>query len=260
MPRFSATFSIRAVRREKRFSTSAGIPAISKSSRFRSTPKPNSWSLSGQPNAKGRLEIRGVPLEFAELAGFPAPFLLVPGRVEHEDMGMQLRIGKAVNGPRRGVDEFRPDHVARGAVRVLAAFADAGFHLRFHFAHRLIDGRPERTQDVLVAAHGVEQRDRLRHREREIVTHRPLAAGSHRQRLSGCWVEVVAQPLEGEFVHRPFQAQAGRPFAAPRADDLLSFAVIIRRRVIPLGVLGTVLLRDTNHASFYRITNSLTKS
>ena len=148
------------------------------------------------------------------------------------------------------MDELRPDHVARGAVRVLAVFADARLHLRFHFAHRLIDRRPERTQDVLVAAHGVEQRDRLRHGEGEIVTHRPLAAGSHRQRLSGCGVEVVAQPLEGELVHRPFQPEPGRTFAAPRADDFLSFAVIVRRRVVTLGTLGTILLRDTNHASF----------
>ena len=148
------------------------------------------------------------------------------------------------------MDEFRPDHVAGGAVRVLVAFADAGFHLRFPLAHRLIDRRPARIHDALVAAHGVEQRDRFRHREREIVTHRPIAARSHRQWLSGCWIAVVAQPLEGELIHRPFQPEPGRPFAAPQPDKFLSFAVIVRRRVIPLGVLGTILLRDTNHASF----------
>ena len=163
-------------------------------------------------------------------------------------MGVQLRVGEAVHRPGRGVDELRPDHVARGAVFVLAAHADAGFHLRFDLAHRLIDRAAEGIHDALVAAHGVEQRDRLRHREREIVTHRPLGSRSHRQRLPGPWVEVVAQPLKGEFVHRPFQPEPGRAFAAPGADQFLSFAVIVRRRVVALGVLGTILLRDADHA------------
>jgi prepilin-type N-terminal cleavage/methylation domain-containing protein len=44
------------------------------------------------------------------------------------------------------------------------------------------------------------------------------------------------------------QGGAGARLAAPGANQLLPFAVIVRRRVIAFGVLGTILLRDANHA------------
>ena len=116
MPFSSATFSIRAVRREKRFSTSGGYPRDLEIVALALDPEAQVLKLVRQPHAKCRLEVRGIPLEFAELARFPAMFFLVPGRVEHEDMGVQLRIGQAIDGPGRGVDEFRPDHVAGDAV------------------------------------------------------------------------------------------------------------------------------------------------
>src|SRR6266851_1537036 len=53
----------------------------------------------GQPNAEGRLKVGGIPLKLAELAGFPAPFLLVPGGIESKDMGVQLRIGQGHAAP-----------------------------------------------------------------------------------------------------------------------------------------------------------------
>ena len=165
-------------------------------------------------------------------------------------MGVQLRIGQAVHRPGSGVDEFRPGHVARGAILVHASHADARFHLRFHLAHRLIDRCPERIQNALVAAHGVQQRNRLRHREREIVTHGPLRARSHRQRHPGPWIEVVAQPLEGEFVHRPNESKPGRAFAAPGANYFLAFAVVIGGRVVFFGGRPTILLCDADHALF----------
>src|SRR5206468_591722 len=34
----------------------------------------------GQPDTECRLEVRGIPLDVGELTGFPAAFLLVPGR------------------------------------------------------------------------------------------------------------------------------------------------------------------------------------
>ena len=148
------------------------------------------------------------------------------------------------------MDELGPDHVARHPVGVLETLADAGFHLRFHLPHRLGDGCPEGTQHVLVAAQGVKQRDRLRHGEREIVTHRPLASRPHGQGLSGPWIAVVAQPIEGGLVYRPFQPEPGCALATPQADQFLSFAVIVRRRVVGLRVLGVILLGDANHRPF----------
>ena len=84
-------------------------------------------------------------------------FFLFPGGVKDEDMGVKLGIGQAVHRPRCGVDELRPDHVTAGAVRILTTRADAGLHFRFHLTHRLVHLRPESTEDVLVAAQGVEQ-------------------------------------------------------------------------------------------------------
>ncbi len=152
------------------------------------------------------------------------------------------------------MDELRPGHVAGDAVFILPAHADARFHLRFDLSHRLGDRSAESIHDALVAAHGVEQRHRLRHREGEIVTHPPLGARSHRQRFAGRRVEVVAHPLEGQLIDRLFQPEPGGTFTTPGADEFLSFAVIVRRRVVAFGVFGTVLLRDADHALFYRIT------
>ena len=53
----------------------------------------------GQPDAKRRLEIRGVSFEVAELAGLPAAFFVAIGRVEDEYVGVQLRIGQTLNRP-----------------------------------------------------------------------------------------------------------------------------------------------------------------
>ena len=39
------------------------------------------------------------------------------------------------------------------------------------------------------------------------------------------------------------------PLPPQRADQLLSLAVIVRRRVVSLGALGTILLDDAYHAS-----------
>ncbi len=92
IPFSSAIFSIRAVRRENLARISGVRPAISKSSCLRSTPKPRSWSRfarrTGRPTGN-----RSVPLQIPELACLPAVFLLVEGRVEHEDVRMKLRIG-----------------------------------------------------------------------------------------------------------------------------------------------------------------------
>ena len=48
--------------------------------------------------------------------------------------------------------------VSWAAIGFLAAATDAGFHLRFHVTHRLVRRRPERFEDVLVAAQRVQQR------------------------------------------------------------------------------------------------------
>jgi len=47
----------------------------------------------------------------------------------------------------------------------------------------------------------------------------------------------------------PFSPRRDRGFSTPEADKFLSFAVVVRRRIIALGVLGTILLRDKDHAS-----------
>ena len=55
--------------------------------------------LVGKAHAKRRLKIRSIPLQFAELPGLPPLFILIPSRVEHEDVRVELGIGQAVNRP-----------------------------------------------------------------------------------------------------------------------------------------------------------------
>ncbi len=99
MPFSSATFSITAVRRENRLSTIRRNPRDLEIIPLPLDAEAQVLKLVRQPHAERRLEVRGVALEFAELARFPALFFLVPGRVEHKDMGMKLRIGNAVHRP-----------------------------------------------------------------------------------------------------------------------------------------------------------------
>src|SRR5262249_31080758 len=101
---------------------------------------------------------------------------------------------------------------------------------------------------ALVAAHGVKQGDRLRHREGEIVTNRPFRPRPDRERLARAWVEVIAQPLEGVFVYRTGQPKPRCALAAPGADQFLSFTVIVRCSVITLGTCGKILLQNSDHA------------
>ena len=99
-----------------------------------------------------------------------------------------------------------------------------------------------------IQAYSQERGISLQNGEGEIVTDSAFGACSHRQRLTGPWIEIVAQPLERGLVHRPGEPEPGGAFAAPQADQFLSFAVIVRHRVVAFGVPGTILLRDSDHA------------
>ncbi len=72
MPFSLATFSIWAVRREKRFRTSGRYPRDLEIVAFALNAEAQILEPVRQPHAKRRLEIRGVSLKFAELARFPA--------------------------------------------------------------------------------------------------------------------------------------------------------------------------------------------
>jgi hypothetical protein len=61
-------------------------------------------------------------------------------------------------------------------------------------------------------------------------------------------MEIVAKPLKRELVNRTVQTKPGGTFTAPGTDEFLAFAVIVRRGVVTLGGLGTILLRDSDHA------------
>ena len=209
MPFSSATFSMSSVRREKRFRMSAGIPCDLEIVALAFDSESQVLKLVRQPHAKRRLEVGGVPLQFAELACFPAVLLVVPRRIEHEDVGMQLRVGNAVHRPGGRVDELRPDHIARDAVAVLLARADPGLHLAFHLAHRLIDRRAEGFEDLRVARAPIKQRDALGDREGEVVTDGTLSPRADRQLLAGQRMKVIAEAIERFLIDCPRQPQAG---------------------------------------------------
>ena len=155
------------------------------------------------------------------------------------------------------MDEFCPSHVTADAIDILVSLADTCLHLRFHLPHRLINGTAEGIHDAFVATHGIQDRYRLGHRERKIVTHRPVGACQHRKRFPRLRIEIVAEPIKGELVDCAFQSEAGRTFPAPKTNYHLAFAVIVRRGVVTLGGPGTISLGDADHASFYIITDSL---
>ena len=157
------------------------------------------------------------------------------------------------------MDELPPDHVAGDAVAVLAAGADPCLHLAFHLAHGLIDRRAEGVEDVMVARSPIKQRNALGHREGEVITNAAFSPRADRQLLAGFRVKVIAKALEGVLIDRPREPQAVRTLTTPGTDEFLPLRIIVRLRVIALGGCGTDLLRYTNHASFYRTTNPLTK-
>ena len=251
MPFSAAAFSICVVRREKRLSSAGEMPAISKSSRLRWMGRPKSCSLLARRTRKAAWKYGASRFELAELAGLPALLLAVVRRVERETVGVQVRVGHAVDGPRRGVDEFGPEHVAGGAVVILAVDTHPGLHLGLDVAHGLIDGGAEGGEDFRVVAEAVEQRHRLGHREGEVVADGAVGARAGRQRIVVVRLQVVAQPVEGVLVDHAGEAQAACPLPPPQADELLALAEIIGLAVITLGALGATLLGHAKHASFY---------
>ena len=110
-----------------------------------------------EANTKRRLKIWRVPLEFTELARLPALLLCVPRRIEREHMRVQLRIGHTLDRPGCGVNELRPNHVARGAVIVLPALADSRLHFQFNLTHRFLNSLAECVHNCLIRCHRVEQ-------------------------------------------------------------------------------------------------------
>jgi hypothetical protein len=160
---------------------------------------------------------------------------------------VKLRIRHATDWPRGGVDELRPHQVAGCPLFVAAVLAHAGFDFGLDVAHGFIDRRAEGIEDVSIAGEAIDQRHRLGHRPGEVVADRALRARAGCQALACPWVEVVAQPVKRQLVYRSLQAKQQRPLPAPGAYQLLAFAVVVCRRVIALGGVRAILLRDPQH-------------
>ena len=139
------------------------------------------------------------------------------------------------------MDEFCPHHVARRPLGVLASLSHPRFHLRFDLAHGLMDRAAERTQDGLIATEGVQQRHRLRHREPETITHRPLGARSHRHGKSYPRIQIVTQAPKPARVHDPIEAEPNCTLAAPGAHYSQPCTVIIGGRIASFCRPGTTL-------------------
>ena len=118
--------------------------------------------LTGQPHAHDALEIWRIAFEVAELPCLPPRFLIVIGGVEDEAVGVQLRIGHAIDRPGGGVNELGPGHIAGDAVGIFPAAPVAGFDFRFDVAHGFIDRLAEGPEQFRIGRLGIEQRQRLR--------------------------------------------------------------------------------------------------
>src|SRR5262249_21717234 len=64
-------------------------------------------------------------------------------------------------------------------------------------------------------------------------------------------VKVAAEPVEGLLIHGAVESEPAGALAAPGADELLAFEVIVGGGEVVLRGLGTVLLRDPEHARLY---------
>ena len=111
-------------------------------------------------------------------------------------MGVELRIGNAVDRTTGRVDELRPHHVSGRAIHILVTATDTGQHFSFDGIHGLIDRLPKCVQDALIAAQGIEQRYTLRHAEGKVVPDCTIGSRQHRERLPGHGVEVIAKPFK----------------------------------------------------------------
>ena len=215
-------------------------------------PVPQVLQPVGQPHPEGRLVVRGIPLEVAELPRLPLAFGGVEGGVGDEAVGVELGVGHPADGPGGGVDELGPEQVAGGPVLVPAALADPAGHLRLDLPHGVFDGPAEGGQQVGVVVDGEGQGHRLGHREGEVVPGGAVGPGAGGERVAGLRVQVVAQPVELVPADRARQAEPfGRP-AAPAADQLLPLAVVVGGGVVPLGGGRRLVLGNPEHGPSYR--------
>ena len=192
----------------------------------------------GESDAKGSLPVGRIPLQVAELAGFPLLFDAVPGGVEDEAVGVQLRIGDVIDRPAGEMHELPPGHVPRRPLGVLAALADAYLHLLLDVLHRLADRLAERFQEGFVLQERIEQRERLGDAPGEIVSHRAIVLAPRGEWPSRMRMLVLAQCVELLPGHITAQAQLPGCLASPPAEGLPSLGVIISRGVVLLGGMG----------------------
>jgi len=133
-------------------------------------------------------------------------------------MGMKLRVGHAINGTRRRVDEFSSDHVACGAVAILPAPPNAGFHLCFHFKHGLASSFTKCLKHVGIFGQAIKQRYGFGNRESKIIPDGTLNAGSYCKRLICFGMQVIAKTLERLLAHRTGKTKSLRTLATLRRE------------------------------------------
>ena len=199
-----------------------------------------------EPGMEHRLVVGAVGDDVAELHGLVPLLLPVPGGVDHECVGVQVRIGHAVDRPRRGVQELRPGDVAGGAVVVATIDADAGFYVAFDLAHGVADGIAERVANAGVVGERREDRDALRRVEREVRSRAAVLARACGETLSRQRVLVAHQGRERVPLNCPDQSQPRSTKAMPDAGGLGGIVVSPRQRAVEVGDGGSRIITVRN--------------
>ena len=167
------------------------MPSISKASFVFLTGVAQLLEVIGESRLLHGLPVISVPLDFSEIGRLPFEFNGIVRGVEADNMGVELRAYNPVYGTAGQVHEFRADKIAGRSVLIGVAFADAGLHFAFHFAHRLANQRAKRIGDTLVTGDGMDNGDGFGGRPGEVVSDSAFFPGNAGQAFAGLWIEIV---------------------------------------------------------------------
>jgi hypothetical protein len=122
-----------------------------------------------------------------------------------------------------------------------------GFQFRLRVIPRLVEDRLALLADLLRPQpdHDAET---LRSGIHHVIADAAILVGAWRQWFAGGGVEIVAEPVKGILRYRAGQAKLFRQLAAPLPNGFLPLRVIVRFRIVILGVGRGSDGADTKHA------------
>ena len=180
------------------------------------------------------LVVPGISFDRAEVSGFPHAVgaiailvLCVPGGVECEAMGVEMRVRRPVLGPAREMHKLAPNHVAGRTGVELAVITHPALRFMLQLLHGFANRVAERRQYAIVSRQRPDRTDVLGAIECKVIANPTSFPCACRQTAAGGRVEVLAQVTEGASGHFTREPKPLSSLAAPLAGKLLSFDVVV---------------------------------